>query len=186
MGDSHLWVFAGLLTAFCLLEGWASQAAAAARAQTARAAPLPYLAGLALLGVFWLSEVGAVPGGDNRVAQAGGLAITAGIALRILSILTLGRFFVSHVALVDRHRLVKSGIYAHLRHPSELGLLLIGFGAPVLLASGAGLRFAAALLLPLSLWRIHLEDSVMSATFGEQFQRYQATTPALLPLPGGG
>jgi len=187
LADPRLWLFAALIAAFTLLEGRASRATAGAMPTGARAVPLPYLTGPALLGVFWLSLYGSAAGGTGltftavALASAGALAMAAGIALRLAAIRTLQHCFTSHVALDCEHTLVTGGLYARLRHPSELGLLLAAFGAALLLASSAGWIFAAAVLLPLSLYRIHLEDQMLSAAFGERFRRYAAGTPALLP-----
>ncbi|WP_346838932.1 isoprenylcysteine carboxylmethyltransferase family protein [Microbulbifer sp. SAOS-129_SWC] len=180
--DPRLWLFATLLAAFTLLEGSASRATVVATSNV-RAAPLPYLAGLALLGGFWLSLYGAGERGfaAQGLAVIGALAMSAGIALRLAAIRALRRYFTSHVALASDHRLVTGGLYAWLRHPSELGLLMVAFGASLLLDSGAGWLFAAAVLLPLSLYRIRLEDAMLCAAFGAHFRRYARTTPALLP-----
>ena len=192
-GQSHaaltsplVWTFVGLIALFCLCEGGAVNLTEAARPESARAAVLPYLTGLVLLGIFWLCLI-EVAGGSRApvvIAAAGALFFCAGVVLRVVAIRALGRYFVSHVALRQRHRLVCRGIYSVLRHPSELGLLLVGFGAPLLTHSAAGLALAGIALLPLSLVRIRTEDRIMLSRFGSQFLRYKSTTPALFPKLG--
>lgn len=178
--DPRLWLFALAITAFTLLEGAASRETEPERPTSTRAAALPYLAGPALLGVFWLSLYGAAITTPFLTA-AGAVALAAGIALRFAAIQTLRRYFTSHVTLALDHRLITGGIYARLRHPSELGLLLVALGAALLMGSAPGLLFAAAVLMPLSLYRIRLEDRMLAAAFGERFRRYKGSTPALLP-----
>jgi len=56
--------------------------------------------------------------------------ILAGLALRLVSILTLGRLFTVNVAIHSDHPVVERGPYRFVRHPSYSGLLLafIGLG----------------------------------------------------------
>ena len=186
LADPALWLFASLIAVFSLLEGSASFLVEEADLGPAVAVQLPYLSGVALLDIFWLSLIdarGLALGAT--VAGFAALLIGAGIAIRVLAVKTLGRYFVSHIALSREHRLITSGIYSVLRHPSELGLLLIGFGAPLLLGSLLGLLLFLFALFPLSLLRIYWEDRSMLSRFGERFVDYQSRTPALLPTLKG-
>jgi len=51
-----------------------------------------------------------------------------GLALRLCSILYLDRFFTGKVAIAADHRLVDSGPYHFVRHPSYTGALMQFFG----------------------------------------------------------
>jgi protein-S-isoprenylcysteine O-methyltransferase len=86
-----------------------------------------------------------------------GLALIAsGIALRIAAIRALGTSFVS--STTEPSRLVRSGPYRVMRHPSEIGLLAAASGAAVLLGSVIAAAVIAAVLVPLVFVRCAAED----------------------------
>jgi protein-S-isoprenylcysteine O-methyltransferase len=105
-----------------------------------------------------------------------------GIALRWYSIIYLGRFFTTNVAIARDHRLIDSGPYRHLRHPSYTGsmLMIIGFG----LCLG---NIPALLVILISFWvtllrRIQVEEQALTETFGDQYQAYKKRTRRLIPF----
>ncbi len=88
-----------------------------------------------------------------------------GVAVRVLALKTLGEYFSAYVTLQPNHRLVRHGIYASIRHPLYLSLLL----AP----TGMALVFASPLALPILalaaifvLDRIRKEEHLFAAHFG--------------------
>ena len=112
-----------------------------------------------------------------------GLALfAAGIVLRWYSIIHLGRFFTVDVAIAPEHKLVQSGPYRFLRHPSYTGALLafVGFG----LCLHNWISFLV-LLLPISaafLWRVHVEERALSHGLGEEYRKYATRTKRLIPF----
>src|SRR5918911_3403865 len=65
--------------------------------------------------------------------------ILLGAALRLWSILTLGRFFTPNVTVSSGQRVVERGPYRFVRHPSYSGLLLIMLGLGLTLTNRASL-----------------------------------------------
>ncbi|MDQ2806083.1 MAG: isoprenylcysteine carboxylmethyltransferase family protein, partial [Chloroflexota bacterium] len=111
-----------------------------------------------------------------------GLALMAGgLLFRLWAIATLGRWFTATVRLQTGQRIVQSGPYRLLRHPSYTGTFatLIGFG----LALGTGLGAAILVLLPLPayLYRMRVEERALLAAFGPAYAAYQQTTWRLVP-----
>ena len=104
---------------------------------------------------------------------AGCVFICIGIGVRSTAIQQLATGFRSSVQTT---RLITTGIYARCRHPSETGLLLVMLGFTILLCAG----WTAMVLLPpayaVARWRIHLEESALRKTFGEQYTAYIART----------
>jgi len=175
--------FIALATGFVLAESVLSRRAdPALREHTACTWP-SYAAGPLLYLIFAASALGclrAAPPTQALGLAAGASLMTAGIGIRSAALQTLGPMFRNHVAVVERHRLIDTGIYAIVRHPSELGLLLIALGAPILLSSTVGFALACV-LIPVSLARIALEDGLLRTTFPDRFADYKRTTPALIP-----
>ncbi|MCA9665163.1 MAG: hypothetical protein KC503_06230, partial [Myxococcales bacterium] len=84
-----------------------------------------------------------------------------GAALRVAAVATLGRHFVSQTRAHGAESRVRRGVYAHLRHPSELGLVALAVGAGVVAGSAGALCLALGALLPLSLVRMRREERAM-------------------------
>ena len=107
--------------------------------------------------------------------------IGCGIALRLLAVATLNRQFTTVVSIVNKHRIVETGLYRIIRHPAYLGLLvsLFGFG----LASGNWLSLAGLVVLPLAaiLYRIQVEEHALLLHFGAAYEAYARRTWRLLP-----
>ncbi len=125
-----------------------------------------------------LGRITLSPGALRLVALG---LIVLGLVLRWSAILTLGRFFNTKVVIQVGHRIVRSGLYRGVRHPSYGGLLLAFAGLGI--AFGSWLSFAAV-LIPVAaavVYRIHVEEDALVETFGEQYVDYCQTTKRLIP-----
>jgi len=91
------------------------------------------------------------------IAAGGGLLL-AGISLRWWSIAALGPAFAT---ALDSARLVTSGPYRWMRHPSEAGLAAAMIGSGVLLVSRLAL-LAAAAAVPIAVVRCWREDVALA------------------------
>ncbi|HZP42926.1 MAG TPA: isoprenylcysteine carboxylmethyltransferase family protein [Candidatus Binatia bacterium] len=92
----------------------------------------------------------------------------------------LGPYYSPHIEVRARQPVIEHGLYAHLRHPAHLGLLLEGLAFPLALAAPWGLLAAVCGLLPITILRAALEDRVLSAHL--PYGDYRARVPSLLPL----
>ncbi len=121
------------------------------------------------------------PGGRVWPVAAGMALLAAGVALRVWSIATLGRFFQYRIEVQAGHRVVTGGPYRWVRHPSYSGLLLALGG--LALASGDVLSLAAAAVLGgagLTV-RIRAEERQLTQALGAEYQRFAAHRKRLLP-----
>jgi protein-S-isoprenylcysteine O-methyltransferase Ste14 len=105
--------------------------------------------------------------------------MVAGLALRVLSVRTLGRAFVTSPQSLTQP--VTHGIYGVIRHPSELGLLLLLTGVVWSTGSRWSAGFVLATALPLVLWRVHREDRWWSTNGSDAHATYVASRPAFFP-----
>jgi protein-S-isoprenylcysteine O-methyltransferase len=117
-----------------------------------------------------------------QLATVGVGLFFVGICLRWVCIIHLGRFFTTEVSIVSEHKLVETGPYRLVRHPSYSGLLLALFGIGI--CSGNALTLAV-LILPNTvsfLYRIRIEEAVLAKAFGSQYDVYCAKTKRLVPF----
>jgi protein-S-isoprenylcysteine O-methyltransferase len=94
------------------------------------------------------------------MAVVGVALLASGIALRVSAIRTLGAAFVSTTSAPLR--IVRSGPYRFMKHPSEVGLLAAAVGAAALLASGIAAAVIAIALAPLVVVRCAAEDRTIA------------------------
>lgn len=112
-----------------------------------------------------------------------GIAVLlAGVLLRIYAIVHLGRFFTVNVAIADDHRVIDSGPYRWLRHPSYTGVLLISLGFGLCLANWVGLLIIMLPTTATLLWRITVEERALHAGLGAAYTSYAQHTWRLLPF----
>jgi protein-S-isoprenylcysteine O-methyltransferase Ste14 len=111
-----------------------------------------------------------------------GLALMlAGLLLRWWSIIHLGRFFTKDVVIASDHRLVDSGPYKLIRHPSYTGLLIFIVGVAFCFGN---LVSALVLLVPfaaLMLRRMRIEEAALSRALGDAYSSYTNRTKRLIP-----
>jgi protein-S-isoprenylcysteine O-methyltransferase Ste14 len=117
---------------------------------------------------------------SDAIRWLGVVLFAAGGMLRIWPVFVLGRRFSGLVAIQPGHTLVTGGIYRHVRHPSYLGLLVNSLGWAFAFRSGVGLLLTALLIPPL-LARIHAEEQLLGAQFGDEYEAYRARTSRLIP-----
>ena len=112
---------------------------------------------------------------------AGLAVLTAGLIIRVWAIRTLGRFFIYTVRVGEDHRVVDTGPYRLVRHPSYTGLLMAALGVGI--ALGNWLSIAACLLPALTGFSIRLlsEERTLAAELGEPYRAYMARTKRLIP-----
>jgi protein-S-isoprenylcysteine O-methyltransferase len=120
--------------------------------------------------------------GGQNAAWIGLLLFVTGILLRWYSIIHLGRFFTVDVAISAEHRVIDSGPYRFVRHPSYTGALIAFIGVGLYVRNWISLLL---LILPITaafLWRIRIEEQALIAGLGEDYRRYAARTKRLIPF----
>jgi len=135
-------------------------------------------AAFAAAGRFGFADVPAL-----RDTPAVGLTVFAlGVLLRWYAIVHLGRFFTVNVAIADDHRLIDTGPYRWLRHPSYTGWLTAVAGLGLCLGNAVSLAILVVATLGLILWRIGLEEKALRTAFGDAYAVYARKTARLVPF----
>jgi protein-S-isoprenylcysteine O-methyltransferase Ste14 len=116
----------------------------------------------------------------DLIRWTGVVLLAAGGTLRLWPVFVLGSRFSGLVAIQPGHTLVTTGIYATIRNPSYLGMLVGTLGWALAFRSGVGVLLTALLLPPL-IARIHAEERLLRSQFGGEYDAYCARTSRLIP-----
>lgn len=107
--------------------------------------------------------------------------LVIGIAIRWTAIRTLGKYFTSSVLIKDDHRLIRSGLYKHLRHPAYTGALLAHLGLGLSFSNWFSLGFSSIPYLVAAFYRMGVEEQALRDSFGDEYAEYSTTTKRLIP-----
>jgi protein-S-isoprenylcysteine O-methyltransferase Ste14 len=144
----------------------------------------------AVIGTVLLGEVlavvarSAVPGADfggSAVLTVALVVMWAGIAFRLWAIHTLGRFFRGVVHIQADHQVVTAGPYRVLRHPSYAGAMVAVLGLALAFENTVSLVALFGCALAGVLYRIRVEEQVLSSALGDAYTAYAAGTRRLVP-----
>ncbi len=117
---------------------------------------------------------------SRAIYWAGALMVAGGLAFMVWARRHLGRNWSSRVALKHDHELIRTGPYALVRHPIYSGLLLAILGTAI--AFGQWLDALAFVFIAAAVWRkSQLEERYLGEIFADDYARYRAQVPALIP-----
>ena len=143
----------------------------------------------ALIGIgYWVAfglwRGGAPPGPALGEASMwiGAVLALGGMALRVWSVATLGRYFTFAVRVTGDQPVIEAGPYRLIRHPSYAGALLTAMGiglslryvlAPLIIALPAFAGFAV---------RMSVEERALADGIGPAYRAYMARTKRIMPF----
>jgi protein-S-isoprenylcysteine O-methyltransferase len=104
-----------------------------------------------------------------------------GLVLRWYAIIHLGRFFTVNVAIAKDHRVVDTGPYRFVRHPSYTGALLAVLAFTMTFENWAAELIIFVPCCAVTLWRIHVEEAALLGGLGEAYRNYMQRTKRLIP-----
>jgi protein-S-isoprenylcysteine O-methyltransferase len=120
--------------------------------------------------------------GPAPAAVAAGVALfVGGLALRWYSIMYLGRYFTVNVAIATDHRVIDTGPYRYIRHPSYTGALMAFVGLGLALRNWAALAVMVVPIALVFLWRIRVEEAALAQALGDTYRDYMSRTKRLVP-----
>ncbi|OGO60307.1 MAG: hypothetical protein A2032_02665 [Chloroflexi bacterium RBG_19FT_COMBO_49_13] len=111
-----------------------------------------------------------------------------GLALIVASLLLFGwarlalkSFYSGRLRVKDGHMLVQHGPYHIIRHPAYAAYIIMSLGITIGFSSLIGLLAIPFLLLPGLVYRINVEEIILTAEFGDAYDRYSQITWRLIP-----
>jgi protein-S-isoprenylcysteine O-methyltransferase len=111
----------------------------------------------------------------------GFILFLSGLALRWYSIGYLGRYFTVNVSIATEHKLIDSGPYRYIRHPSYTGALLAFVGLGLCFGNWLTIFFLTVPIIAAFLWRIRIEERALTDALGEDYRSYIQRTKRLIP-----
>jgi protein-S-isoprenylcysteine O-methyltransferase Ste14 len=130
--------------------------------------------------VEWMASRAVLPRTDW--IQVVGLVLTLiALALLVWARSQLRGLYSGHVEVQFGHRLVVSGPYRYIRHPSYAGFLLLALGFALGYSSLIGLIAVPLLLLPGLAYRMGVEEKLLVEQFGKEYLTYKGRTWKLIP-----
>ena len=118
----------------------------------------------------------------NLVFFSGIGLMLAGVAFRWWAIAALGKFFTFDVAIQSSQRVVDSGPYRYIRHPSYTGALMTQVGIGLALGNWAGLLALMVCMAIAYSYRINVEERALLAALGEPYKQYMQRTHRIIPF----
>jgi len=146
---------------------------------------LPLIAGGVLIG--WAQVPGAAVLGlrlwpRSALPYAIGLVmLIAGLAFSVWARVHLGANWSGAVTLKEGHELVRTGPYRLVRHPIYSGILA-GVLGTVLCSGTVGAALGFAIIAGALLGKLRLEEALLREAFPDEYPRYCAAVPALIPF----
>ncbi len=175
-----------LLCGVMLLGETASLRSRSDAQQTDRGSYYVFRGGMTLgftvaLVTWWLGEQPAALGIGRWSVWAGAALVAAGVSLRVWSMRTLGEYFTRVVHVSSSQKVVETGPYRLLRHPSYTGVALSALGVGLAMANVAGILLTCVPFLIGVSYRIRVEERALLEAIGEPYREYMKRTKRLIP-----
>ena len=130
---------------------------------------------------FAFSKIGFMESLFPFTSIAGIIFIISGIILRYISIKILEKQFTYSVKIVEDHKLIISGVYKYIRHPSYSGYLLIFLGIGMSYCNWLSIICFFIPNLISIIYRIFIEEKALTSHFGDQYTEYKGKVKSLIP-----
>lgn len=118
---------------------------------------------------------------DSRTI-AGLALMTGGTIFRVWCIRTLGKFFTTTVKTQKAQRIITSGPYRVVRHPSYSGAFIAAVGSAVFMHADIAVVLNFVVLFTVYYFRIKAEEETLTGEFGEAYISYRSRTKKLIPF----
>lgn len=117
---------------------------------------------------------------NHALLLVGVIIYGIGVAFRLWSIKVLGNYYSHHVRIKDKHKIVNTGPYSTLRHPSYLGMFVAHIGFVVFFFNWISLSLLLVLFLPAIITRILIEEKALMKV--KEYKQYSKTRKRLVPF----
>lgn len=109
------------------------------------------------------------------------VVLVVALAIRWTAVFALGKSFSANVAIRESQKMMRTGLYRMVRHPSYLGLLMVFVAIGI--HSRNWISFVVAIVPTTAalIYRIQVEEMALREAFGEEYLQYSRVTKRLVP-----
>jgi protein-S-isoprenylcysteine O-methyltransferase Ste14 len=136
---------------------------------------------IVLANVVTVLRVGSLGNGSTVFPIVGIVLIVCGLVIRWIAILSLKHLFTVDVSITADQRIVREGIYRHVRHPAYTGSLVSFLGLGLCFSNYVAVLIVFVPICSAFSYRINIEEKVLLAAFGSEYVQYCASTKRLIP-----
>ena len=112
--------------------------------------------------------------------MTGAVLTAVGVGFAIWARHHIGRNWSGQVTIRREHELIRTGPYAHIRHPIYTGLIVAVAGTAIVIGEHRALTALALILLGFT-FKGKREESMLENRFGPAFEEYRRRTGFFLP-----
>src|SRR5437588_1021791 len=131
--------------------------------------------------ILGFTSIGRIHTGTNLIGSLGLVFLVAGITIRWTAVHNLGKYFTGTVLIKNDHRLIRTGLYKHLRHPAYAGALLAHLGLGLSFSNWFSLGLSSIPYFVAALYRMRVEERALAEAFGAEYLDYSKTAKRLIP-----
>ena len=118
--------------------------------------------------------------GEMSIEWMGAIATLAGVLFAIWARYTIGKEWSGEVQIKEEHQLIRTGPYAHIRHPIYTGILLALTGTAITIGEYRAILGVALFLIGF-VRKAKKEESFLASEFGPAFDEHRRHTGFFLP-----
>lgn len=136
---------------------------------------------LGLIFYYFVGDFAIFAEVGSTIAWVGLGIMSTGFLIRIVSIISLRKYFTVNLAINHEHKLINKGLYRYIRHPSYLGSILSFIGMGIGFGNWFSLVFMVVPVTLLFAWRIGIEEKMLIKAFSSEYIEYQKRSWRLFP-----
>ncbi len=118
---------------------------------------------------------------DSLLSGAAIALFVAGLSLRWYSIIHLGKYFTVNLAIAEHQRVIDTGPYRYIRHPSYTGILMEFTAMGIAFFNWGSLAAMTVPIIAAFLWRMRIEEEALTRGLGREYLDYIRRTKRLIP-----
>ncbi len=136
---------------------------------------------ISVLAGLYLANLYPMPESIPALLWIGLFLLIVGMVIRWKAIYQLGKAFTVNVAVSSTQKIKENGLYKKIRHPSYSGLLLEFLGLSLLFNSWYPLLVINIPIICALVYRIKVEEGLLSHFFGSDYEEYKKRTKRIIP-----
>jgi protein-S-isoprenylcysteine O-methyltransferase Ste14 len=131
--------------------------------------------------ILGFTNIGRIRTGSTVISATGITLLVLGILIRWAAIYSLGKYFTTKVVIQNDHRLIRTGLYKHMRHPAYTGALIAHLGLGLSFSNWFSLAISSVPYLVAASYRMRVEETALRDAFGDEYEDYSTKTKRLIP-----